>query len=131
MTKLHQEQVAELHAALSRQRREIAASVSDERAHPEERSFAAISGGVTDAGDEAVADVIADLGAARTDRHENDLRAIEAALLRLQEGGYGDCIDCGAAIGYARLKVSPAAARCVKCQNTFERTVAHPETPRL
>lgn len=131
MTRLNQDQIARLGAALARQRGELAESVTDDRAHPDERSVAAIAGGVADAGDEAVADVIADLGAAQMDRHEIELRAIDAALTRLREGKYGECTDCGAEIGYARLEAFPAAARCIDCQERIERTFAHPETPRL
>jgi len=43
------------------------------------------------------------------------IRDIGAALARLEEGTYGDCEACGGAIGEARLKVMPEAARCVAC----------------
>jgi len=43
------------------------------------------------------------------------IRDIGAALVRLEEGTYGDCEACGGSIGEARLKVMPEATRCVAC----------------
>jgi DnaK suppressor protein len=45
---------------------------------------------------------------------------IRAALARIDDGTYGTCTDCGAAISDARLSVRPEAARCVECQAKFE-----------
>lgn len=46
---------------------------------------------------------------------------VEAALRRLDQGTYGDCADCGEPIGWQRLQVLPAAARCARCQAARER----------
>lgn len=43
------------------------------------------------------------------------IRDIGAALVRLEEGTYGECEACGGSIGEARLEVMPEAARCVAC----------------
>ncbi len=43
------------------------------------------------------------------------IRAIQAALIRIEEGTYGICAVCGNEIGEARLKVLPEATRCVEC----------------
>jgi len=43
------------------------------------------------------------------------LAEIDAALLRLEEGGYGVCGRCGQPIGAERLAVRPAASTCVRC----------------
>jgi RNA polymerase-binding transcription factor DksA len=34
--------------------------------------------------------------------------------------GDGHCVDCGGEIGAERLRVFPDAARCVRCQGTWE-----------
>jgi DnaK suppressor protein len=34
---------------------------------------------------------------------------------------YGECTDCGADIGTARLHVAPEAARCLGCQEKAEK----------
>ncbi len=61
---------------------------------------------------------------AEQDRDTNELREIAAALTRMDEGRYGECIDCGRDIPLARLEVQPTALRCVPCQQRFEK--AHP-----
>ena len=49
------------------------------------------------------------------------LTAIDAALERIAAGSYGECTDCGADIGTARLHVAPEAARCLGCQEKAEK----------
>jgi RNA polymerase-binding transcription factor DksA len=51
---------------------------------------------------------------------EGQRAQIRAALQRLDDGTYGVCTDCGAAISEARLSVRPEAARCVACQAKAE-----------
>ena len=41
---------------------------------------------------------------------------VEAALLRLDQGGYGDCEACGRAIPEERLEAFPMARFCVEHQ---------------
>ncbi len=43
------------------------------------------------------------------------------ALRRIQEGTYGTCVDCQAAIPEGRLEARPEASRCVKCQSKRDR----------
>ena len=49
---------------------------------------------------------------------------VEAALVRLEEGTYGTCVDCGKPIPDARLEVRPEAARCVEDQEKHEAATA-------
>lgn len=44
-----------------------------------------------------------------------ELRRIEEALKRLDEGEYGYCEGCGEEIPAKRLEIDPAAAVCVRC----------------
>lgn len=53
-------------------------------------------------------------------RDAAELREIEAALARMDEGRYGTCVDCGRDIGWARLQAQPTAMRCVQCQRRYE-----------
>ena len=48
------------------------------------------------------------------------LRAIEAALQRLEAGEFGTCPDCGRRIGNARLQALPFAALCLACQERHD-----------
>jgi DnaK suppressor protein len=43
------------------------------------------------------------------------LEEVEAALVRLAEGSYGECLTCGRAIPEERLEVRPTALTCVAC----------------
>jgi DnaK suppressor protein len=45
---------------------------------------------------------------------------IELALRRIDDGSYGDCLQCGAAIATARLQAQPWASLCIDCQSARE-----------
>ncbi len=42
-----------------------------------------------------------------------------AALSRIEEDSYGQCVDCGHEIPEGRLDARPDAARCVGCQSKW------------
>jgi DnaK suppressor protein len=44
---------------------------------------------------------------------------VMAALARLDEDTYGQCVDCGHEIPEGRLDARPDAARCVGCQSKW------------
>lgn len=44
-----------------------------------------------------------------------ELRAVRAALKRIENGTYGECANCGDEIAEKRLEIIPHAARCAKC----------------
>ena len=46
---------------------------------------------------------------------------IQAALLRHEQDEYGDCLDCGEGIPFARLKARPESLFCIRCQEARER----------
>src|SRR5579863_7011860 len=48
------------------------------------------------------------------------LHDITAALRRIEEVSYGDCVDCGHAIPAPRLSAVPWTSRCVRCQEKRE-----------
>lgn len=56
-------------------------------------------------------EVLEDLGQAA----QHELRMIEAALVRLAEGEYGDCVRCGERISEERLDLLPATPFCRNC----------------
>jgi DnaK suppressor protein len=89
-------------------------------------SYGDIAGNVTDLGDEAIADLLADIGNANVSRDIQELRAISDAQRRINEGTYGLCPDCGGEIVYERLIAYPTAQRCEPCQARFEKIFAQP-----
>lgn len=55
-------------------------------------------------------EVLEDLGSAA----RNEIRMIDAALARMDEGEYGYCVSCGDAIAEERLDLVPATPFCAK-----------------
>ena len=56
------------------------------------------------------------------DAHDTaEIAAVDAALQRIADGSYGDCVDCGARITETRLRAAPEAARCIHCQEKLEK----------
>jgi DnaK suppressor protein len=70
--------------------------------------------------DWAVADLETALDVAEVSRDAGELREVEAAFTRMKDGTYGECVDCGVHIPYARLHANPSAARCIACQEKLE-----------
>ncbi len=89
-----------------------------------ENAFPVHTGDVPDAGDTSVATEQADIRNAQIGRDAVELRQVEAALARLDDGTYGYCMDCGQDIPLARLRAAPAAERCILCQTARERLYA-------
>ncbi len=56
-------------------------------------------------------EVLEELGASGL----SEIRQIRAALDRVAQGTYGDCIDCGEEIDARRLELVPHAALCTAC----------------
>jgi DnaK suppressor protein len=131
MRELTSVQIQSLREALHARYRELLEQVRDELEASGERSYIELAGRVTDAGEQSVADLIADTGAAIVHRHVEELRDIEAALGRMVEGTYGTCNECGAGIGFERLRAYPTAKRCVWCQGRREKTHVHEAVPTL
>ena len=48
------------------------------------------------------------------------LDQIEAAIRRIEDGGYGWCEECGGKIPESRLAAIPYAAQCVRCASQRE-----------
>jgi RNA polymerase-binding transcription factor DksA len=44
-----------------------------------------------------------------------EIMQIQAALKRIAEGSYAECMSCGEEIGEKRLLALPYAARCIEC----------------
>lgn len=47
---------------------------------------------------------------------EEQLKAVDLALIKIKKGAYGVCEKCGKEISQGRLKVYPQASQCQKCQ---------------
>lgn len=45
----------------------------------------------------------------------NEIKQIDAALKRVDDGSYGQCSSCGEDINQQRLAAQPAAITCINC----------------
>lgn len=81
--------------------------------------------------DDSFSNLIVDLNFAEVERDADELRRIDAALRRANDGSYGLCVDCDAVIPKLRLEAEPTALRCVRCQEIYEKTHATANTPTL
>lgn len=84
-----------------------------------------------DSGDESMASSLADFNVTIVDRQIQEIRDIETAFKRIKDGGFGACIDCGAAIPFNRLQVFPTAMRCIACQGQYEKQHAQEGHPTM
>jgi RNA polymerase-binding protein DksA len=131
MPALTPQQTSQLERALQARQKSLLEEVRNELERSGEQHYIDLAGRVTDSGDAAVADILADLDAALIDRQVNELRDIEAAQARVRAGTYGECVDCSQEIGFERLHAYPTAKRCIQCQTKRETRFAHPGTPSL
>ncbi|OJT19357.1 hypothetical protein BO221_37850 [Archangium sp. Cb G35] len=56
-----------------------------------------------------------------SEREERELRDIDDALVRIEQGRFGHCSRCGGAIGRHRLRAIPEARHCMACSEQVGR----------
>ena len=123
---LTQEQAQELRGAIESRRSALLNELRKDVSRSREQQYGELAGPAPDPGDESVAALIADLDHAEVERDVGELRQLEAARSRIEEGSYGDCIQCGRDIQFERLRANPSALRCIDCQTLYEKTHAQP-----
>jgi DnaK suppressor protein len=58
---------------------------------------------------------------AQRTRDEGQAQLVRAALARLQNGSYGECIKCEEEIEQERLEVAPGSNQCMRCRRESDR----------
>ncbi|RZI39944.1 TraR/DksA family transcriptional regulator [Herbaspirillum sp. HC18] len=122
MSNLSADQLSELKQMLDKRFAVLTAEL--QREVDEQDDFLDVATEAPDPGDSSFANLAVDLGNAAITRDIVELRAIEAARKRMENGTYGDCVRCETEIPYERLKVQPTAERCAPCQEAHEKTHA-------
>ena len=113
--------IAQLRRQLVNERNELTDEMNSALARSDnERDYFQIIDSVRDRGDEAVADLYADLALASIQSQVDRLQAIENALYRIKKNVYGICLDCEKPVNRARLDADPAVIRCIDCQSRTE-----------
>lgn len=103
--------------------------VRDEQAAALE--FAGADDGVKDSVDMSLRDVNQEI-ALRLGEHESRMVAdIDQALLRIDEGTYGECQRCGKPIDERRLDAMPTARYDAACQTAIEASQGLDDMPTL
>jgi DnaK suppressor protein len=55
------------------------------------------------------------------EREQGLMAKIDAALLKIEDGSFGECVSCGEDIGVARLKARSVAGLCIECKSEQEK----------
>lgn len=113
-------QRAALAAALEARQREVRAELAAKLRNQDDPRLVGLRNRMEDTDDWAAADAMAAQDITLVARDLAELAKVEAALARVADGSYGECAECGDPIPYARLAASPAALRCVGCQDRAE-----------
>ncbi len=58
-------------------------------------------------------------------RDENFLYHLTLALERMENGDYGNCVQCGEEISFERLEAVPHCRLCIKCKSNEEISKRH------
>ena len=111
---------AALEATLRARQRELRGEVAAQLKTQDDPRVVGLRNRMEDTDDWAVADAMASMDISLVSRDLTVLAEVEGALGRLADGTYGECVDCGVDIPYARLAAYPAAIRCVACQSRLE-----------
>jgi DnaK suppressor protein len=111
----------ELKQMLEGRRREIQAEVQGKmRGVREEGTWGGKLNEVLDAVESSEADIQEDIEFALIQMKSETLNKINDALVRLEQGDYGNCFDCGEEIAEKRLRALPFAVRCKDCEEARE-----------
>ncbi len=73
-----------------------------------------------DSGDQALLDLEREMGISLQEKRNRERQMIDEALVSLEEGTYGICVECDTEISEKRLAVMPFARLCVGCQEKIE-----------
>jgi DnaK suppressor protein len=114
-----QSEVRELKEKLEVQREDLSHFLS--RAEEETRSLDADA--AQDAADRCVIGMSKESLFERSSQRRALLRLIEAALRRIAEGSFGECVGCGSEIESRRLQAVPWTQFCLPCQAAIEEEV--------
>ena len=77
--------------------------------------------GIQDLADKAASAYSKELNFSLSDTERNLLMQIDEAFVRLKNGNYAVCTNCGTTIGEKRLQAVPWTPYCIDCQELQEK----------
>jgi len=114
------ERYADLKRMLDARRREIMSEVHEKIRDVRTESGKGKMSEVFDQGESSEADIQEDIEFALIQMKAETLSKINEALVRLEEGAFGYCFECGEDIAQPRLRALPFAVRCKDCEQARE-----------
>jgi DnaK suppressor protein len=114
---LNPRQLPQFDRLLTEQYHSLIHQVQDQLEHSEHEQYRAIATQVAALGERSAAAMLADLGSPTFDPQISELRHILNARRRIEQGTYGVCEICGAAIDLLWLRSHPSAAHCSGCEH--------------
>jgi DnaK suppressor protein len=90
-----------------------------------------IDDGVKDSVDMSLLDVNQEISLRLGERESQMVADIDQALLRIEEGSYGVCVNCGKTIDERRLEAVPTARYDAACQAEVEARLGTDDNPTL
>jgi RNA polymerase-binding transcription factor DksA len=118
--------IARLKTALEARRKALRDEVKAQMQGSGDDRVVGLANRIGETDDWAVADALAELDIGQVRHTLAELADVDAALARIRDGSYGECLDCGTTIAPARLFAYPAARRCIACQQAWEKKAAGP-----
>jgi len=117
---MNKERYAELRRILEDRRREMVGEVHAKMRDVRSEGASGVPHGVGDAAETSEADIQDDIEFALIQMKAETLNRIDEALIRLEDGTYGYCYECGEEIAEQRLRALPFAVRCKDCEEARE-----------
>jgi DnaK suppressor protein len=103
--------------ALRTKQQELLASYERDKA----AGSASPDDGIQDLADKAASAYSKELNFSLSDVERNLLMMIDEAFVRLKNGSFGVCANCGTTIGEKRLEAVPWTPFCIDCQELQEK----------
>ena len=124
---MNSEKLQRFRNTLLQQLREHVRLVSEEQA----AAIDAGEDGAKESADLSLRDLIQELALQLGERESQMVADIDQALLRIDEGSYGQCARCGKPIDERRLEALPTARYDAACQAAIEQAMGMSATPTL
>lgn len=131
MPSLSTQQIQQLQQQLQEQRTQLEETIRRELRQSDQELAARLAEQVHDNEELSFADLVVDLNLTVIDHQVQELREVENAFLRMEQGTYGVCTECNDAIEFERLHANPAAKRCFTCQTIHEQSHQQEPYPTL
>jgi DnaK suppressor protein len=121
MTRYTQQQLDNFRAKLLNEREQTRQEIIAQLHRADDPETLTLANHIIDGCDWTEADVLNDTDIALLRQKSGQLREIESALTRIENGSFGICSGCGMTIPAARMEVQLASEYCLDCQDTNEK----------